>query len=112
MNEDGHIDNADFDLFVFGLMNSAGQREQVLGEVRLRPYPPTPQQGGDWNGNGRVDFDDIAGFQASLAAWACRPPGSTAAIENYLSPVPEPTSVLLTLLGVMCLAMRRARRNR
>jgi hypothetical protein len=69
-----------------------------------------PQQGGDFNGNGRVDFDDIQSFQNQLGSLGLTSDGLMLALDRYLSTVPEPSSGLLLICSVCGVALRRNRR--
>ncbi len=94
MNGDGVITPADYDLFVFGLMNNSSSKFFNKCNCNI-----TPQQGGDFNGNGRLDFDDIPLFQQSLAGMGMSDFGLQMAFERYYSNVPEPSTAMLVLLS-------------
>jgi hypothetical protein len=107
MNGDETIDAADFDLFVFGLMNASISKFFAHCDCDI-----LPQEGGDWSGNGRLDFDDIPGFQAQLAGMGISPDGLSAAFDRYFSNVPEPASVFMILPGILtALVVGRRRRS-
>lgn len=106
MNGDAIIDSNDFDLFAFGLMNRSTSKFFAKCDCDI-----LPQQGGDFSGNGRLDFDDIAGFQNRMSGMGMSSDGLMAAIDRYLSPVPEPSSGILILLGSGFLALVHSRRS-
>ena len=60
-----------------------------------------PQEGGDFSGNGRLDFDDIPGFQNQLAGMGMSPDALSAAFDRYFSNVPEPSSAILAICGIV-----------
>jgi hypothetical protein len=102
MNHDGSIlDSRDADLFVFALMNSSTQKwfgacpECNGNEVVF------PQQHGDFNNNGFLDFDDIAGFQSRLAGSGAAANALNAAFDRYFASVPEPASVFLAICAIL-----------
>jgi hypothetical protein len=108
MNGDQIINSADHDLFVFGLMN---KESMFYAQCQCSVGP---QQGGDFNGNGSLDFDDIPGFRTKLAGMGTSPKALDAAFDRYFSTVPEPSSALLMLFGLSGFCCRsdniRARR--
>jgi hypothetical protein len=99
------ITPADFDLFVFGLMNT---ESSFYSECQCAVGP---QQGGDFNGNGRLDFDDIPGFQSQLAGMGMSPDELSAAFQRYFNNVPEPASAWLMLGGLWHMLTARRRRS-
>jgi hypothetical protein len=100
MNGIDDINSADYDLFVFALMNDdiakwfekcpVCRGTEELGAIY-------PQDGGDFSGNGIVDFDDIAHFQNQLGGMGMSSAGLAAAFERYFNHVPEPSSAMLVL---------------
>jgi autotransporter-associated beta strand protein len=96
MNGDQSINTEDHDLFVFGLMNASTSR--FLAQCNCDVFP---QEGGDFNGNGRLDFDDIPGFQERIAGMGMSPDLLSAAFERYFSNVPEPSSATLAAFGTL-----------
>jgi hypothetical protein len=104
------IDLTDLRLFVFALMNSSttawfNKCGTACGSDVL------PQHHGDFNGNGRVDFDDIGDFQAWVGNMDMPPDEVSAAFERAFNQVPEPSSALLMLVCLSCVALARSRRN-
>jgi hypothetical protein len=106
MNGDGSIpiNSRDADLFVYALMNDVQkwklECEECDGDL-------IPQHHGDFNDNGVVDFDDIAGFQALL------PPSSNAlaaAFDRYFG-VPEPASGVLAAIWALAIGLASGRRR-
>lgn len=109
MNGDTVLDDADYDLFAFGLMNRSVQKYAALCQS-ISPSAScdiTPQQGGDFNGNGRLDFDDIAGFQSRLGGLGMSTGPLFAALERYSSAVPEPPVATLLFLFMGIFVARR-----
>ena len=104
MNGDNVIDDADFDLFAFGLMNHSVSKFLAKCGCDI-----TPQEGGDFNGNGVLDFDDIAGFQNRMVGMGLSIAGLNAAIDHYLSAVPEPSSTMLAIFAGLCFCQFRFR---
>jgi hypothetical protein len=107
MNGRDGITPEDFELFAFGLMNPSTTKFFAKCNCEI-----LPQQGGDFSGNGRLDFDDIAGFQSQVGGMGLSSDGLMAAIDRYLNPVPEPASALLLLAGSCFLAIGRSRPSR
>jgi hypothetical protein len=109
-------DQEDFDLFVFGLMNAdlnewftrcgaACQGTEELGAI-------FPQDGGDFSGNGRLDFDDTSGFQNQLGGMGMSTAGLSAAFERYFDQVPEPSTMWMLLFVGVHLLTASARQRR
>jgi autotransporter-associated beta strand protein len=105
----GDPDETDFDLFVYALMNSSLTKWQdECGEPCTGGLEAlTPQQGGDFNGSGRVDFEDIPRFQ-EVCGPTCSE-GLAAAFENYFAQVPEPSSAVLVVVAGLMSALGRMR---
>jgi hypothetical protein len=103
MNGDGTVgDDADKRLFAFGLMNRSLQAYfQACDDCGV-----TPQEGGDFNGNGRLDFNDIAGFADASHMTV---PAMTAELEALLTPIPEPAPAILMICAGAAVAFRRHR---
>jgi T5SS/PEP-CTERM-associated repeat protein len=100
MNRSGEIDDVDFRLFVLGLMNPS----RYFDECYCDDYG---QAGGDFSGNGRLDFDDTVEFEATLNRRGMSAAGLYAAFAEYFSTVPEPSSVTLAVLGSLIIGLRR-----
>jgi hypothetical protein len=108
MNGDAIIDETDYELFVFGLMNSSVSKFLAHCECDILPH-----EGGDFSGNGRLDFEDIPGFQNQLGGMGMSTAGLSAAFENYFNQVPEPSSaVLMVVAGLMSAPGRSRPRGR
>ncbi len=106
MNGDGIITQADYDLFVFGLMNNSTSKFFNKCNCDI-----LPQQGGDFSGNGRLDFDDIVGFRAQVSGMGMSSAGLNAALDRYMGVVPEPGSVTLALIFGMFAAVGAGRQR-
>jgi hypothetical protein len=112
-------DNEDYRLFVFALMNVNSQSYDYNEWFATCGAPCLenpdlaaifPEQGGDFNGNGRVDFDDIGGFQNHLGGMGVSSAGLSAAFDRYFNQVPEPSTGWLIFCGtsVLMVAGRRS----
>jgi hypothetical protein len=99
MNGDTLINSIDHDLFVYGLMNTSISRFFAQCNCDI-----LPQEGGDFSGNGRLDFDDIPGFQDQLPPDALRE-----AFERYFSNVPEPSAAVLVVCACFMICVGRKR---
>lgn len=94
MNGDNLINSIDYDLFAYGLMNRSTSKYYAKCDCSI-----LPEQGGDFNGNGRLDFDDISGFQSQLRGMGMSSAELMDTIETYLAAVPEPRSGVIALIG-------------
>ena len=117
MDDDGVVeigqDSDDFELFVFGLMNRSTTKYFArCNQISDGNCEIAADTGGDFNGNGRLDFDDIAGFQNQLAGMGMSSDGLESTFERYLSNVPEPSSGLLAVLGNLIAGLARGSRRR
>jgi hypothetical protein len=101
----GPIDQTDLDLFVFGLMN----KESKFYTQCQCSVPP--QAGGDFNGNGWLDFDDIPGFRGQLLGSGMSPDALSAAFDRYNN-VPEPSSATLAVICSITSSLVGGRRRR
>lgn len=87
----GRVDFDDIGAFVLGLNDEPAYIAQ---------FGRPPVDTGDTDGNGRFDFDDIPGFVALLGG------GDLASVA-----VPEPTTLLLSVLGLCAVLVRRRTRR-
>jgi hypothetical protein len=103
------IDLTDIRLFVTALMNEGNGAfwaqcgAHCVGSI-------FPQQHGDFNDNGRVDFDDIGDFQAWVGNMGVPPDEVSAAFERAFNNVPEPSSAMLAICGIVIRLAGRRRR--
>jgi choice-of-anchor A domain-containing protein len=104
MNGDTFVDGVDLELFLYGLTNRDTAKFFAKCESISGPGATcdlTPQEGGDFSGNGRLDFDDIAIFRNEnpFLFQSIPSAGLMSVIDRNLSPVPEPNSGWLLILG-------------
>ncbi len=112
----GPLTQTDMDLFVFALMNPVSAESPKWNAKCPQCDIPgvgfwDPTYGGDFNNNGRIDFDDIAGFQNRMAELRMSSASLTAAFERYFSNVPEPTSGMLVAIYGLFASLTNLRRR-
>ena len=96
MNGVNGIDPTDADLFAYALITH-GSITKYGDKCQC---DVDPQQGADFNGNGRIDFGDIPDFQKLLTAHGVSQDELGRAIAYYQAAVPEPGGALLCLIGL------------